>query len=362
VYAVHEKIGHLGIFVSGSVAKKEHQEFTSNIDLIDCLPPGLYEAVILDKTKDAANPDLISGDYICRFEKRSLEDIRKLGRNDLEDERSFAAVSRLSEITHGIYRTAVQPFVRSMVTAESAQILRELHPLRLDYELLSDQNPAMTYVASAAKWVREHRQTADASNLFWQWQEIISDGIIESLNVFRDWRDAMIEQTFFAIYSQPWLQAMLGLKGSDAVPRPNPGQDPDHLAFVERRIKELQEEMDQGGMQEAAIRAIIYIRKPEGASDERGFEMLRRIRQERAAEMSLDEFKQIIREQYFMLLIDEDRAVETLPILLRGHEQEAPECLEDIRKIVTAGGPLGEKATKRLAEVEKIFMPKIEVS
>src|SRR5690349_5134658 len=31
VYAVHESIGHLGIFVSGSVAKKEHGEFASNI-------------------------------------------------------------------------------------------------------------------------------------------------------------------------------------------------------------------------------------------------------------------------------------------------------------------------------------------
>src|SRR5262245_8539405 len=44
VYAIHETIGHLGIFVSGGVAKKEHGEFSSNIDLIDTLPPGLYEA------------------------------------------------------------------------------------------------------------------------------------------------------------------------------------------------------------------------------------------------------------------------------------------------------------------------------
>ncbi len=39
VYAVHESVGHLGIFVSGGIAKKEHQEFASNIDLIDVLPP-----------------------------------------------------------------------------------------------------------------------------------------------------------------------------------------------------------------------------------------------------------------------------------------------------------------------------------
>jgi len=43
-YTVHESVGHLGIFVSGGIAKKEHAEFSSNIDLIDVLPPGLYEA------------------------------------------------------------------------------------------------------------------------------------------------------------------------------------------------------------------------------------------------------------------------------------------------------------------------------
>src|SRR6476646_11452810 len=48
VYTIHETVGHLGIFVSGGVAKKEHGEFSSNIDLIDTLPPGLYEAIFED--------------------------------------------------------------------------------------------------------------------------------------------------------------------------------------------------------------------------------------------------------------------------------------------------------------------------
>ena len=45
-----KSVGHLGIFVSGGVARKEHGEFSSNIDLIDVLPPGLYEAVFEAKT------------------------------------------------------------------------------------------------------------------------------------------------------------------------------------------------------------------------------------------------------------------------------------------------------------------------
>src|SRR5215468_10949891 len=70
VYAIHESIGHLGIFVSGSVARKEHDEFASNIDLIDVLPPGLYEAVMTPKRPDQSSADLISGDYLVRFEAR----------------------------------------------------------------------------------------------------------------------------------------------------------------------------------------------------------------------------------------------------------------------------------------------------
>src|SRR6201994_2012487 len=57
VYSIHESAGHLGIFVSGGVARKEHSEFSSNIDLIDVLPPGLYEAVFERKTTNSTNAD-----------------------------------------------------------------------------------------------------------------------------------------------------------------------------------------------------------------------------------------------------------------------------------------------------------------
>src|SRR6201993_1129983 len=64
VYTIHESIGHLGIFVSGGVAKKQHDEFSSNIDLIDTLPSGLYEAVFEAKGEDTASPELVSGKWV----------------------------------------------------------------------------------------------------------------------------------------------------------------------------------------------------------------------------------------------------------------------------------------------------------
>jgi pimeloyl-ACP methyl ester carboxylesterase len=66
VYTIHDKIGHLGIFVAGAVARKEHGEFASNIDLIDTLPPGLYEAVFEPKTDGTAGADLVTGGWVMR--------------------------------------------------------------------------------------------------------------------------------------------------------------------------------------------------------------------------------------------------------------------------------------------------------
>ncbi|HMK34614.1 MAG TPA: DUF3141 domain-containing protein [Desulfomonilaceae bacterium] len=356
VYSVHETIGHLGIFVSGSVAKKEHQEFASNIDLIDCLPPGLYEAVIQKKTPDAAHLELATGDFISRFERRSLEDIRALGGNTLDEERCFAAVARLSEATHGLYRTTAQPVIRAAATEQWAEWLRRMHPLRLGYELFSDGNPAVQPLVSAAKLVRENRHPVTADNMFLQWEKVFSDWMTWGLNAFRDWRDIMTEHVFFGIYAQSWLQAFLGLRASDDPPRPRPDRDPDHVAFVERRIEELRAKMDKGGPREAAIRALIYVRMPENAADERGFEMLRRVRAEYGAEISLAEFKHDLREQYYMLRLDESRAVELIPELLKGHEKEGPRLLEHIRMVATAGGPLHEEGQRRLAQVERLFV------
>src|ERR1043166_8315230 len=71
VYTIHETVGHLGIFVSGGVARKEHGEFSSNIDLIDVLPPGLYEATFEAKSDATASADLVGGDWVMRCEART---------------------------------------------------------------------------------------------------------------------------------------------------------------------------------------------------------------------------------------------------------------------------------------------------
>ena len=99
--------------MSAGVARKEHGEFSSNIDLIDVLPPGLYEATFEAKTEGTQNPDLASGDWVMRCEARTLDDIRALGGNDAADERRFATAARVSEINLALYRAFMQPAVRA---------------------------------------------------------------------------------------------------------------------------------------------------------------------------------------------------------------------------------------------------------
>ena len=152
VYSIHESVGHLGIFVSSGVARKEHDEFSSNIDFIDMLPPGLYEAVF-EEEEHQTPPTRTSchGEWLMRCEPRRLEDIRALGGNDAEDERRFAAAARVSEINLALYRTYVQPAVRALVTPQWAEQLQRLHPLRLQYEMFSDGNPLMAPIAALAR-------------------------------------------------------------------------------------------------------------------------------------------------------------------------------------------------------------------
>jgi len=354
IYAVHESVGHLGIFVSGGVAKKEHQEFASNIDLIDVLPPGLYEAVITPKTAEAVNPDGITGDWIVRFEPRTLNDVRAIVQPDPESERRFAAARRVSEINLGLYRTMVQPFVKASINEHSAEWLRKLNAAELPYEIFSDRNPLMQQVAELAKQVREQRQPVSADNPLLEWQGMVSDQVVAALNGWRDMQEGIAEKTFLAIYGSPVLQAMVGVAAADEPPRRGPGIEPERMAFIQKRIAELKAGLAEGGAREAAIRALVYIGMGGEGVDERAFNALRQIRAENQG-MTLAQFKQTLREQYFSLMLDREAALAAIPKMLPADRTVRARMLEAIRRVVQATGKPGGARADRLAQVEKLF-------
>src|SRR5262249_1557177 len=190
VYSIHESIGHLGIFVSGGIARKEHQDFSSNIDVIDVLPPGLYEAVFEAKTDATQSADLVSGEWVMRCEQRTLDDIRALGGNDAADERRFATAARVSEMNLALYRTFMQPSVRAMCPPALAEAMRSMHPLELQYSVFSDKNPLISPTAEWARQAREHRAPAAKDNPFLALQEAMSKQIVAGLDAWGNMRDS----------------------------------------------------------------------------------------------------------------------------------------------------------------------------
>ena len=202
----------------------------------------------------------------------------------LESDRRFAAVARISEINLSLYRSFVQPWVRASVTPQLAHHLTRLHPLRVSYELASDRNPWMGWIASEAQKVRENRKPVSPDNPFLHQQERISQAVEASLDQWREWRDSMYEQTFNAIYGSPWVQAWAGMNARDtSEPRQHPGDTPEHRAFRAAEAERLRGEIAKGGLIEAGLRALYYIGDSRGWVDERGFNLIRRLRDENGA-------------------------------------------------------------------------------
>ena len=354
VYTIHDKIGHLGIFVSGSVAKKEHGEFANNIDLLDTLPPGLYEAVFEPKTDSTPGAELITGEWVMRCEMRTLDDIRALGGNDAADERRFATAARMSEVNLALYRTFAQPVVRALVSAPLAETLHQMHPLRLQYEIFSNANPFIAPVEGIAEEVRKNRRPVALGNPFIAMQENVSKQIVAALDGWRDFTEAVAERTFLTVYGSPALQAAAGIEPADTRPLRKPAKNPLYNELLQSRIAELKSQIPTGGLREAVVRALIYVGMGRDAVDERGFETIRRLRS-RYGNMPLSDFKALVREQFAMLLIDQQGALAALPSLLPPDAETRNEAFDAVKQVMAACGETSAEDEKRLSEIGRLF-------
>ncbi|HET9067312.1 MAG TPA: DUF3141 domain-containing protein [Amaricoccus sp.] len=357
VYTVHDHVGHLGIFVSGGVARKEHEEFASNIDLIDVLPPGLYEAVLTPKGEAVDNPDLVTGEWVMRCEARTLDDIRAMGGNTLADERKFEAAARLSEINLALYRAFAQPMVRALARPELAEAARRMHPLRLSYEMFGAGNPWSAWIATEAERVRARRRPADPENPLLAAQALASQGIVEALDAWRKAMERMSEATFHTIYGTPALQAALGIDSASQERPRKAAKSKLHEALVEGRIAELRAGMTRGGLPEALARALLWIGMARTRVDERGFAAITRLRKAHPASrrLRLAAFKALVREQYLMLVVDEEAALAAIPALMPEAVETRREAFAALREVVEASGAPGDAPAERLGRIAALL-------
>ncbi len=355
VYAVHDSIGHLGIFVSAQVARKEHREFASNMDLIDVLPPGLYEAVLQPKTGEPGEA-LLEGDHVLRFEPRAVADLATHGGTSAEDERRFAAMRRVSEANLALYRQFLQPLIRASVLPLGAEWLRQMHPARLSYTAFANRNPFMAWVAPLAGQVRAARWPVPDHNPGRQLERLVSAGMERALDGVRDARDAAGETLFQAVYGAGLLQALLGIGRDGPPPRNRPATSQEHRVLVDRAIADLRARIGEGGAAEAMVRAMIHVGMADRVTDARSFALLRRMREQPGARrMTLAQFKAMLREQVFLLLLDEEAALAAIPVMLGEDRAGAAKAFAVVEAVATAAGPPSAEGGRRLERVGALF-------
>jgi hypothetical protein len=147
----------------------------------------------------------------------------------------------------------------------------------------------------------------------------------------------------------------VGLKGSEGGHRHRPGIDATYKAFVAQRVEELKRSIAEGGPREAAIRAALYIRLPEGVADERGLRLLQRLRDEAGSGLTLAAFEKVVRDQFFGLLLDERHAVEAIPAMLARDPELASRMTRTLGRLIEVVGVESPAGKARFREMERVF-------
>ena len=322
IYMVHDKVGHLGIFVSSSIAKKEHSEVTSTMKTIEALAPGLYEMCIEEEVGEG-----VDAHFQVSFHDRKLSDLDQYD-DTREEERSFGAVARLSELGAEMYELTARPFVQAAVTPKFAATLRKNHPSRVEREMFADSNPLMAPVRAAAAKIMETRKKADPANPFLALEKLWASSVINAFDFMRDVRDAALEAKFFAIYGAPVMER-IGEKNAFARAQ----IDSKEMRFLPE-VQAILLGIDRGGFEEAVIRMLIMLAESRGTVRRDRLERSSKVltKDEPFASLGPERRAALIREQSIIAEFEPERAIATLPDLLQTREerQRAVEVVEFI--------------------------------
>ena len=300
---LHQSIGHLGIFVSGKVAKKEHTKIVSVLKSIEMLPPGLYGMHIVEsKGTDG------KAQYDVEFVEHRLEEIiDRINRFKRADERPFQAVAEVSEFNQRAYDQFVHPFVKTWSNQYTAMMGRFFHPMRMQRWAISDANPWLAWLGPAADQMREQRQPQNEKQPLRQAERAFSDLVSASLDYYRDVRDAASEAMFFQTYG-----SMVPHKEEAG---PEPGDRDDKFSASEKASVLV----SRGGYAEALSRAGYLLSVHGKPLPLAQFELKRKLatRFERLLpRLTPDQMRVIRGNQEVICRYEPERAVSTLPLLL----------------------------------------------
>ena len=153
------------------------------------------------------------------------------------------------------------------------------------------------------------------------------------------------------------MQALLGLNDGSEV-RSLPGISAEVRAARRAQADAYDAKLRTGGFDEALTRAVLYVTAAEQMVDQRCALALNVARQQ-LMHLSLIEFKAMVRDQFFVLHLERERAVEALASLVP--EADARKALlEQVQTIVGAGDPPLAAERDRLARLSQVLPVQIE--
>ena len=147
---------------------------------------------------------------------------------------------------------------------------------RLQYEMFSDRNPLMQPVAGWAEVVRASRRKASADNPFLAMEHVVSETITSTLDMLSNARDMMVELVFSKHLRFAPASGYGGTACRAAGAAPPHERDLTREAAASRMAAELRQRIDQGGLAEAVVRALILSAGPAGRWTSAASGLLRR--------------------------------------------------------------------------------------
>ncbi|STR45770.1 DUF3141 domain-containing protein [Iodobacter fluviatilis] len=311
VYLLHKDVGHLGIFVGGKVARKQHAELVNVMDMVEALPPGLYEMVIDTKAADLPYSELEQGDYTVSFETRTIEQLRQVDPDTREDEAIFSTVAQVSEINDAIYKNTLRPVLQAFITPEMGEWSRKLNPDNLKRYAYSDFNPLMAGVALQASQIRQYRQPVSADNIFLNLEKQTSGLIIDALNTYRDLRNAA---------TVSFVKTVYGPLGLGAFFPPAAPVEEKTREVAEQRLDTLKADagpqFEAGGFTEGLARLFVLAMHHSGGIERRSFLIGESIKTS-LQEIDPAQWRKAVEEQTLLITLDSARSLATLPKLLK---------------------------------------------
>jgi len=306
---LHGSIGHLGIFVSGGVAKKEHAQIVSVLKSIEALPPGLF-AMEITETKGSDGKPVYSVD----FREVRLEDVTaRLNRFQRVGEKPFEAVEAVADFNQRAYELFAQPLVQAMSNEYTAKLGREFHPLRFQRWAFSDMNPWLAWLKPAAEMVQGNRQALGADSPSRRVERMTSELISASLDYYREVRDAISEAMFFQAYGNMFALYMADKQEAEAA----------RTKRVEARdapfVKEALASIAEGGYAAAVARVAALLAEDDPTIPLAQYELKRDLAADYAEylpALERDAMRRVRGEQDIVVRYARERAIETLPKLL----------------------------------------------